>query len=257
MLSDAERHTALAFLAAHPPPGEPLVCALTGSHIYGFPSEDSDLDLKAIHCAPTRACLGLEPVAKSFERVEVFRGVECDYTSNEAAAALALMLRGNGNMLERILGPCILLGEGPRLEQLRTLARASLSRKSYHHYAGFFRGICRAHEKSPAPRAKSLLYAYRVALTGVHLLRTAALETRLDRLAPVYGCAPALELIAFKRAHGEKQAVPEALDAEHRAAWPRLDALLAEARDGSPLPDEAPNAAACSAWLVEQRLALL
>lgn len=29
-----------------------LVVALSGAHAYGFPSPDSDLDLKAIHLAP-------------------------------------------------------------------------------------------------------------------------------------------------------------------------------------------------------------
>jgi len=34
------------FVAAHPPPGDPIVVAVTGAHLYGFPSPDSDVDLK-------------------------------------------------------------------------------------------------------------------------------------------------------------------------------------------------------------------
>ena len=46
------------FIAKNPPPGEMLLCALTGSHIYGFSSGDSDLDLKGVHYAHTRELLG-------------------------------------------------------------------------------------------------------------------------------------------------------------------------------------------------------
>ena len=39
------------FVEAHPPPGRVLLCTITGSHNYGFPSPDSDLDIKGIHLA--------------------------------------------------------------------------------------------------------------------------------------------------------------------------------------------------------------
>ena len=38
-----------------------VVISLSGAHAYGFPSPDSDLDLKAIHFVPTAHLLGLSP----------------------------------------------------------------------------------------------------------------------------------------------------------------------------------------------------
>jgi predicted nucleotidyltransferase len=100
-----------------------LVVALSGAHAYGFPSPDSDLDLKAIHIAPTRALLGLSEPPTTHDRMEVLEGVEIDYTSNELGAVLRGLLKGNGNYLERVLGAHLLL-VNPLLEELVPLARA-------------------------------------------------------------------------------------------------------------------------------------
>lgn len=87
------------FLAARPPEGKVLLCAITGSHLYGFSSPDSDIDLKGIHQAPLRSLVGLTRPAETHDRLEVFEGVECDLTTHELGLALSLMLKGNGNVL--------------------------------------------------------------------------------------------------------------------------------------------------------------
>src|SRR3954468_1496225 len=78
-----------------------LVVSLSGAHAYGFPSPDSDLDLKAIHIAPTRALVGLSPPVLHANRLEVIEAVEIDYSSNELGGVLAGILAGNGNYVER------------------------------------------------------------------------------------------------------------------------------------------------------------
>lgn len=254
MSTEPDLNLGRRFLAAYPPPGQLLLCAVTGSHHYGFPSADSDLDLKGIHLAPTRALLGLDTLADAHDRFEVFEGVECDLTTNEARQAIRLLLSGNGNVLERIHSPFQLV-ETPALEGLRALSRGALSRRFHRHYAGYLRGMCHEHER--APRAKSLLYTYRVALTGTHLLRTGEVEADLRTLAPRYGFPEALDLVARKQASPEKAPLPREDDARHRAVWPRLAELLDRARDESPLPPEPPGRAALDDWLVELRVQAL
>src|SRR5262249_37465146 len=112
---------------------EHLVIYLSGAHAYGFPSPDSDLDLKAIHIAKTSSLVGLEPPQPTFDRAEIIEGVEIDYTSNELAHALAGILHGNGNFLERVLGRAVMT-EAPMLEGLRPLVKATLSRRVHKHY---------------------------------------------------------------------------------------------------------------------------
>lgn len=244
------------FIGANAPAGSILLCGVTGSHFYGFPSPDSDLDLKGIHLAPTDALFGLEAPAETFDRLETFEGLECDYTSHEARKALALLLRGNGNMLERILSP-IQLFEGPALAQLQALARGAISKRFADHYRGFFKGMCREHERSPEPEAKTLLYAYRVALTGIHLLRTGELIGDVNVTGPLYGCDSVVELALRKRRGIEHLIVTADEDARHRARWTELEAALESALAASRLPEDALNAADCNAWLVAARQAAL
>jgi predicted nucleotidyltransferase len=240
------------FFAQNPPPGRVLLCAVTGSHHYGFPSPDSDIDLKGIHLAHTDALLGLHEPPDTHDKLEVFEGTECDLTTHEAAKAIRLVLRGNGNMLERIRSPYQLF-ETPELHDLRRLARAALSRRVHGHYRGYFRGVCQEHEKAGPFRAKPLLYAYRVALTGTHLLLTGEVVASLPELAERYRYPEALELLEKKRRTAEKVVLSPDEDARHRAAWPRLLAELDAAREASPLPEAPQNEAELDAWLRGKR----
>jgi hypothetical protein len=226
-----------------------LILGVTGAHYYGFPSEDSDLDLKGIHVAPTREVVGLRPPPETVDLTTGFEGVEVDYTSHELAFALRLLLKGNGNILERVLSPYQVL-DSDAAAALRDLARAAVSRRFYHHYRGFFGRTCREWRGAPARTAKGLLYAYRSALTGIHLLRTGECVGDVVPLAETYGFGRVAGLVALKRSRerGEVSASPD-----DEADLERLEALLEAAHGQSPLPEEAPNSHALDAFLVQIR----
>jgi uncharacterized protein len=228
-----------------------VVVYLSGAHAYGFPSPDSDLDLKAIHIAKTDALLGLEPPAPTADRAEVLEGVEIDYTSNELGHALLGILHGNGNFIERVLGRLAVI-TSPLHKELQVLTRGSLSKRVHRHYRGFAMNQLQFLEKEPS--AKKILYVLRTTLTGTHLLRTGELETDLTRVMQPYGMGDAAELIERKRS-GERVGLdPALLD-----AWrPRLQALfdgLDDALSKSALPDEPRNLREVDAWLIETRRA--
>ncbi|MBX3233959.1 MAG: nucleotidyltransferase domain-containing protein [Labilithrix sp.] len=235
---------------------EHLVVYLSGAHAYGFPSPDSDLDLKCIHVAPTGALVGFEPPPFTYDRAEVIEGVEIDYTSNELGQVLGGILTGNGNYLERVLGATFMTPPGELLASLSPLVRAVVSRRVHRHYRGFAANQQR--ELAKTPTVKKLLYVLRTAMTGTHLLTTGELETDLRVLAPRYGLADlgVDALIAAKRA-GERAAADPAMLTE----WePRLAGILSavdRARDTSPLPEEPPPDAvrALETWLVATRRA--
>ena len=237
------------FLLARPAPGPTVQCAITGAHIYGFPSEDSDLDIKGMHLAPEEQVLGLQTTKEAHDALEIFEDVECDLTTHEAKPALVSLLQGNGNMLERFTSPFQLI-DGT--QELAELARASVSKASFRHYNGYLRGM--RHEHGIKHRAKTVLYYYRVALTGMHLLKTGEIEPNLTRLAPLYGI-DVQELIAFKREFGEKCQLPRALDAEHMAAFDDLEQRLSQAHELCRLPEVPQNRRDVQAWLMKQRLA--
>lgn len=228
---------------------EHVVVYLSGAHAYGFPSPDSDLDLKAIHLVPTRELLGFEPPVLTFDRAEVIDGVEIDYTSNELAHALSGILQGNGNFLERILGRTAFTTSS-LLDELRPLARRALSQRVHKHYRGFAASQLRFLERDPI--VKKVLYVLRTALTGTHLLRTGELEADLTRLLDDYGFGDARELVHAKRSGERTTADPALLD-----AWrPRLASALKTLDDSlatSALPAEPPNVRELETWLVETR----
>ena len=76
-----------------------------------------------------------------------------------------------------------ILEEGP--DRIRALVPEALSTRFAGHYRGYFGGMQREHARER--RAKTMLYAYRVALTGIHLLETGEVEMDVGVTAPRYG----------------------------------------------------------------------
>jgi predicted nucleotidyltransferase len=229
-----------------------VVCSLVGSHSYGFPSRDSDFDLKGIHLAPADQLLGLEEPGPTEQFLGVVEGLEIDFTSHEARGALGRVLRGDGNVLERILSPYLVAppAADERLQELRALCVANLSRRFHRHYSGFFRGQVHQYEKEPTKKIKTLLYIFRVALTGVHLLREGQLVGDLRTLLEVYQYEQVRQLFALKE-QAELAVVDD--DRPYLELVPRLEQELAAALERSPLPEEPQHRAALDAWLKRQR----
>jgi len=230
---------------------EHVVVYLSGAHAYGFPSPDSDLDLKSIHIAKTTDLVGLEVPPVTFDRAEIIDGVEIDYTSNELGHALAAILAGNGNFLERILGRTI-AHESPLLRELRPIVQRSLSRRVHRHYHGFARNQLQFLEKEPT--VKKLLYVLRTTLTGIHVLRVGELEADFTRLMDSYGLSNARDLVERKR-NGEQTGADRTLVDAWRASIEQLFATLDRARDESVLPEEPANREEIRRWLINARRA--
>lgn len=228
---------------------EHVVVHLSGAHAYGFPSPDSDLDLKAIHVAPTATLLGLQVPQASCGEIRTIEGVEMDYTSNELGPVLASMLKGNGNYLERVLGTTAPLASA-LVEELRPLALASLSRRCAVHYRGFAEQQRQSLTRKPT--VKRLLYVLRTLLTGLHAMLATEIVPHLPSLAREHGLDGVDELVSRKQA-GEQTQLDRATS-EHWGA--RLEALFArldEARDRSVLPPHPTNEAEVAAWLLSVR----
>ncbi len=235
-----------------------LWVALTGAHAYGFPSPDSDLDLKGCFVAPASVLLGLGEPKLSIDFLADWEGRETDLTLNELGKCASLLVSGNGNLVERFLGPLQVLTT-PLGHRLADFAQGALSQRVARHYQGFFRGMRRESEvesKAGGRTAKRMLYAYRVSLTGAHLLRTGRVVTNVRFLADEYGFSRVPELIKIKE-EAEKQTVTESDAAPSLIDFERLEALLQDALENSVLPEDPPNVDALSSFIVEQRLRLM
>ena len=230
---------------------EHVVVYLSGAHAYGFPSPDSDLDLKAIHVAKTADLLGFEVPAPTVDRAEIIDGVEIDYTSNELAHALAGILGGNGNFLERVLGRMV--PHAPRCS-------ASCARSRSARSAGASTGTT-AGSRKPASLPREGADGEEAALRAPDdadrhpSARDGQLEPDLTRLMDGYGLSDAAALVERKRA-GERVGLDPACS---RMASARRRALRALGRgtERSPLPEEPPNEAEVREWLLAVRRARL
>jgi predicted nucleotidyltransferase len=255
VLTPHQREVAARVLAEEGAHRRHLVVSLSGAHAYGFPSPDSDLDVKAVHLDPTESLLGFPRPMRASERLEVVDGVEVDYSSNELGGVLLGVLKGNGNFIERFLSGFTFESD-PVLASLQPLVRESLSKRVHRHYAGFAAQQRQEWERTGRTSAKKLLYVLRTTLTGTHMLLTGEVVTDVTRLLERYGFAEALELVQQKR-RGEKSELPAEMvrrwEARVPSAFERLDRALVE----SHLPDVPANEAALDAWLIHQRLALL
>ena len=115
--------------------------------------------------------------------------------------------------------------------------RRASRRHHYHHYRGFFATQRKLLERQEPKRLKPVLYAYRVLLTGIHLLRTGEVEAHLPLLAQEYQQPFLLELVVQKR---EEKAAALGLDwAFHDAQLKALEAQLDRAYQESSLPRKA------------------
>lgn len=213
----------------------PLFVTISGAHLYGFPSPDSDVDLRGAHLLPLREVVGLSLSNQTVERKLDLAGVEVELVSHDLGKYLGLLVKNNGYVLEQIFSPLIVHGQG-FLDELRPLARRCITRHHYHHYRGFIATRRKLLDKQEPKIAKTLLYAYRVLLTGIHLLRTGEVEANLPRLAQEYQRHFLHELIAQKRQ--EKGPVREFDWNFHDAQLRELEGLLDEAFQESTLPEE-------------------
>jgi uncharacterized protein len=227
----------------------PLFVTVSGAHLYGFPSPDSDVDLRGAHLLPLRAVVGLEVPNLTVERKLNLAGVEVELVSHDLGKYLGLLVKNNGYVLEQVFSPLVVRGHG-FLDELRPLARRCITRQHYHHYRGFIATQRKLLDQQEPRIIKTVLYAYRVLLTGIHLLRSGEVEANLPRLAQDYQRAFLSELIAQKRE--EKGAAPDLDWPFHDAQLRELEGLLEEAYQASPLPDER-DRRAVSEFLVRWR----
>jgi predicted nucleotidyltransferase len=158
-----------------------LFATISGAHLYGFPSPDSDFDLRGVHVLSLRSVVGLGVDDETISKEGIYDGLEIDLVTHDAKKFFTLMLRRNGYVLEQLLSPLV-VETSPEHEELKSLASGCITKHHAHHYLGFAASQWKLFSKESQPRVKPLLYVYRVLLTGIHLMRTGEVEANLVRL---------------------------------------------------------------------------
>lgn len=240
---------ALAAVARRGP--EPVFATISGAHLYGFASPDSDVDLRGAFLLPARAMLGLHPPDETIT-IEDDGAIELDWVAHDLRKFARMLVSHNGYAFEQLFSPLVVITT-PAHEELLELGKKCLTRPTVRHYQGFARGR-RKRLAEPEPTVKHLLYAYRVYLSGIHLMRTGEVVANISVLNDGFRIAAIDELVARKQGGAETMRLDERELAAHATLLDRLEGELQEAHDASALPDEPAGAAELDAFVVRVRL---
>ncbi|HMO64084.1 MAG TPA: nucleotidyltransferase domain-containing protein [Verrucomicrobiota bacterium] len=219
-----------------PQPHPLLFATISGAHLYGFPSPDSDFDLRGAHVLPLERVVGLEVRDETVEDSRVIGGLEMDIVSHDVRKFFGLLLKKNGYVLEQLFSPLI-VHTTPEHAELKVACRTGLiTRHHSHHYFGFAETQWKLFLKESPRRVKPLLYVYRVLLTGIHLMRTGEVQANLVTLDEEFRLPHLGELVERKTC-GENTTLADADLAFHEAEYQRLRGELQAAHEASSLPE--------------------
>jgi len=230
-----------------------LFATISGAHLYGFPSPDSDFDLRGVHLLPLKDLVGLRIGPETIERSGVHDGLEIDLVTHDAKKFFGLLLKKNGYVLEQLFSPLI-VHTTPEHAELKAIAAQCITRHHAYHYFGFAETQWKLFEKEEPPRVKPLLYVYRVLLTGIHLMQTGAIEANLVRLNETERLPYIDDLIQRKITGAEKQRLIEVDLGFHRGEYDRLRSKLRQGHEESDLPEGPRGSAVLHDLLVRLRL---
>ena len=230
-----------------------LFATISGAHLYGFPSKDSDYDLRGVHILPASEAVGLLPKQDTIEFAGLRSGIDIDLITHDVLKFFTLLLKRNGYVLEQLYSPLIVQTSQEHAE-LKAIAVGCVTRHHSHHYLGFATTQWGLFQKDEPPRVKPLLYVYRVLLTGIHLMRTGIVEANLAVLNDEFRLPYISELIE-RKVHGAEKGTLESSETEfHKREYERLVAQLEAEGNNSKLPDEPVCRDALNDLLVRIRL---
>ena len=235
-----------------------LFATISGAHLYGFPSPDSDFDLRGAHVLPVESVVGLDVRDETVQDSRVIEELEMDIVSHDAKKFFGLLLKKNGYVLEQLFSPLV-VRTTPEHAELMEICRTKrfdtspltplpgrggeggqtgvITKHHSHHYFGFAETQWKLFLKESPRRVKPLLYVYRVLLTGIHLMRTGVIEANLVTLNEEFRLPYIAELVARKLAGPEKSKLEDADIAFHESEYQRLRGELQAAHEASSLPE--------------------
>ncbi len=229
-----------------------LFVTISGAHLYGFASPDSDYDLRGTHVLPVADVVGLYPGRETIESATARDRLEIDLVTHDVKKFFGLMLRKNGYVLEQLFSPLVMHTTSEH-EELKEIGARCVTRHHAYHYLGFAETQWKLFEKERPRRVKPLLYVYRVLLTGIHLMRTGAIEANLVRLNDDAKLAYVDDLVARRLSGSEQGTLDDEKFELYLAQYTQLRANLECAHAASTLSESTAAGPDLNALLVRLR----
>ena len=228
-----------------------LFATISGAHLFGFPSADSDYDVRGIHVLPLHDVIGLKPGKHTIDHTQIIDQLEVDLVTHDVHMFFRLLLQKGGNMLEQIYSPLVVQTSAEHLE-LKHVAAQCITRNHVHHFLGFAQAQWNQTLKQPKP--KSLLYAIRILLSGIHLMKTGRVESNISILNQETHRGYIDDLIKLKTSGKEKADLLNADLNFFEREYQRLRNVLQESAERSSLPDSPPGLEALNDLLLRIRM---
>lgn len=239
------------YLDAHPSPV--LFVTVSGAHLYGFASADSDYDIRGCHVTPAREMLRLSPPRETYEVLDRDCPIEMDIVTHDAGKFFRMLLNKNGYVLEQIFSP-IVVRAIPEYEELKTIARTCVTRHHQHHFRSFATSQWDNVANAAKGTVKGMLYTYRPLMAGIHLMRTGEVESNINTLNESFGFDFVTDLVQRKMAGAEKDPLGDEDMSFHTEQFNKLRERLIEACERSTLPEEPAGREALDDLLIRLRL---
>lgn len=139
-----------------------LLACETGSRAWGFPSPDSDFDVRIIYVHASDWYLSINDKKDSIDCF--FENNEIDISGWELKKSLKLLQKSNPPLLERIQSPIIYAADKEFITDFTYCAQQQYSRiASVHHYLSMAKGILSEIKNDNKFKLKKFFYALRSA----------------------------------------------------------------------------------------------
>lgn len=231
--------------------GRPLFLVVSGSDSFGFPSHDSDIDVKGVYLAPSERFLELRK--RENEREPTFEYMSpdrrLDVSIDGIGKYLGLLGDSNGDRMEWPSSRLIIFSS-PEFQGLKNLVdSAALNKRVFYHYLNFARDVWKG--KKAVGGVKKDLYTLRTYMTGINLLETGEVERDITCLNNKFQIE-AIPYMLKAKEKGELSAAEGYKREQLEEVVKELDARLLAAVKNSKLP-EAPDYNRLNDYLIELR----
>lgn len=144
-----------------------LFASETGSRAWGFPSPDSDYDVRFIYRHTRDWYLSID---EQRDTIDYLSG-DLDLVGWDIRKSLRLLRKSNAAMFERLASPIVYLEQTDFREQLQALAPTYFScRAGLHHYASMASNYYNACEAEDQVKLKSYFYLLRTTLCSLWIV---------------------------------------------------------------------------------------
>lgn len=150
-----------------------LYACESGSRAWGFPSPDSDYDIRFIYRHPRPWYLSLQ---EKRDTIEFMENELLDGNGWDIRKVLRLLYKSNASLHDWLFSPVVYLEGNKLIDALQELARQLfLPKKAMHHYLGIAKGMLEREFKGPEVKIKKYFYVIRPVLAAYWIAQSSTI----------------------------------------------------------------------------------